>query len=53
MKPGDLVEIIDSGGYYSCDPTLVDGEIVYPDLHVLRPLVNLDDGEYDNTKEST
>ena len=34
-------------------PTLVDGEIVYPDLHVLRPLVNLDDVGYDNTKEST
>ena len=72
MKPGDLVEIIDYGGYYSCDPprigmivgptpiwsntqypTLVDGEIVYPDLHVLRPLVNPDDVGYDNTKETT
>ena len=66
MKPGDLVEIIDYGGYYSCDPprigmivgpivdwsntrypTLVDGEIRYPSIHELRPLINPDDGGYD------
>lgn len=72
MKPGDLVQIIDYGGYYSTDPpriglivgliaswsntrfpTLVDGEILYIPLHELRPLVNPDDGGYDNTKETT
>ena len=29
MKPGDLVEIIDYGGYYSCDPPRI-GMIVGP-----------------------
>jgi len=67
MKPGDLVEIIDYGGYYSCDPPRI-GMIVgfYGGVRVLphegigryalrdiRPLVNPDDGGYDSTKEST
>lgn len=72
MKPGDLVQIIDHGGYYYSGPpqigiivgpippwsttrfpTLVDGEILYVALHELRPLVNPDDGGYDdNTKEN-
>lgn len=29
MKPGDLVQIIDHGGYYSCDPPRI-GLIVGP-----------------------
>lgn len=29
MKPGDLVEIIDYGGYYSCEPPRI-GIIVGP-----------------------
>jgi len=67
MKSCDLVEIIDYGGYYSCDPPRI-GMIVgfYGGVRVLmhegieryalrdiRPLVNPDDGGYDNTKENT
>ena len=67
MKTGDLVEIIDYGGYYSYDPPRI-GMIVgfYGGVRVLthegigryalrdiRPLVNPDDGGYDSTKEST
>jgi len=67
MKPGDLVQIIDYGGYYSYDPPRI-GIIVefYGGVRVLthegigryalrdlRPLVNPDDGRYDNTKEAT
>ena len=71
MKPGDLVEIIDYGGYYSTDPpwvgvilgwpgtnrqfveVLADGKVQRFTLHELRPLVNPEDGGYDNMKENT
>ena len=73
MKPGDLVQIIDHGGYYSCDPprigillkiiewpgmhdgvqVLTDGSVDYFALRDIRPLVNPDDGGYDNMKENT
>ena len=66
MKPGDLVEIIDYGGYYSCDPPRI-GMIVgfYGGVRILthegigryalrdiRPLVNLDEVGFDSTKEN-
>lgn len=75
MKPGDLVEIIDYGGYYSTDPPriglliktdewspitfnlcahiLVDGNVERHLIRDIRPLVNPDDGGYDDTKETT
>ena len=73
MKPGDLVQIIDYGGYYSTDPprigillkivkwpgmhdgaqVLTEGSVDYLAFRDIRPLVNPDDGGYDNMKENT
>lgn len=32
MKPGDLVEIIDYGGYYTCDPPKIGMIVSFSDM---------------------